>query len=104
MAKGVITVGALTSTGTKSRLSADNILVNKWAQGSFPVAVTDDGLDYTTDGTTDVRFEDLSSIGKNGNEQVKEAFINFVQGRFMRGTSFAVPKAVVNDFKAAKSE
>ena len=99
LAKGAIIVGSTKSDGTKSDFSADNSLVNKWARGSFPVAVTQDGIDYTADGTTDVRFEDLSSIGENGNEQAKEAFINFAKGRFIRGTSYAVPNAVVNDFK-----
>lgn len=87
-------VGALTPTGEKEDYTADNALINTWAQGSFPVKKMSDpitgeiGFDYTGDGTMDILERNLSSKGRCDTLAAK-----------ISGTSFASPTALVNDLK-----
>ena len=89
LANGAINVGALTENGTKSAISGDNVLVNRWARSEFPVSKTEDGIDFTGDGKTDLSFEDLSAGGEN--------LINKLIG----GTSVATSIAIIEDFNVA---
>ena len=86
LANGAVNVGALTENGTKSVISGDNVLVNRWARSEFPVYKTGDGIDFTGDSTKDLSFEHLSAGGEN--------LINKLIG----GTSVATSIAIIEDF------
>lgn len=103
VAKGAINVGALNKDRTKEENSCDNSLVNRWVRGVFPVTKTDDGIDFTGDGTTDIDYFDLSGVSvwkdKLSHKEVKERVSLNGLMNSMSGTSFAVPTAIVEDFK-----
>ena len=90
LATGAINVGALNEDGTISEISSNNVLINRWARSVFPVCKTENGIDFTGDGTTDIFYHDLSAAGEN--------LINNLIG----GTSVAVPIAIVEDLSEIK--
>jgi len=84
---GAINVGALNEDGTKSDISCDNILINRWEQSIFPISKTEDGINFTGDGTTDIFDSCLSAEGEN------------LIKKLIGGTSVATAIAIVEDFK-----
>ena len=99
LANGVITVGALNADGSKAAISSDNMLVNRWARSVFAVTKTDNGIDFTGDGTTDIPYKELSSIEEGvANKQAKDSLLNVIT-EFIGATSVATAIALVEDFR-----
>lgn len=93
LANGVKTVSALDADGQKELSCADNSTVTNWAQGVFSIHKLKDsngqvGYDYTEDGTIDL-YKDTNPLS-----------IDQIPAEEIWGTSFATPKAIVNDLKA----
>ncbi len=53
-------VGALDAHGKKTSYSADNSLLNRWAQGTFAITRVNQGFDIDGDGKADVKASEVS--------------------------------------------
>lgn len=82
-----VSVGALNSNNEKSFYTADNSLVNKWENGTLNIKKADGGITWTDNNTPDIEKKHISNIFQ------KASVFPIV------GTSFAAPRAIVNDFK-----
>ncbi len=92
LADNVNVVGAANKYGVaKSAFSCDNSLVTRWCKGVFKVIKVKTpygkvGFDINEDGKSDILVSDTSSMLK-------------IPKRYIFGTSFAAPNALVYDFK-----
>lgn len=103
LAKGAINVAALNADGTIHEVSNDNSLVNSKKLCVFPVTRTDDGIDFTGDGTTDILYRNLSSVTKDmSDEDAKnDKRLNIIE-ELIGHTSLATSIAIVEDFNPTK--
>lgn len=82
-----IVVGALDNENQKAIYTTDNTTVNRWKNGSLEIKKVGNGLTWTNNETPDIEGENLSNAF-----QIPAIFA-------IRGTSFASPKALVEDIK-----
>ena len=92
LADNINVIGAANRYGVvKSSFSCDNSLVNRWVKGVFKIkkiraSQGNTGFDINEDGKIDILTKDTTARVK-------------IPQRYVYGTSFAAPYALVNDFR-----